>query len=170
MATAHELHTHENDAVPKGSRIVAVAIDGSAHSTYALDFYIDNMWTPRDYVVMVTVPELDSSIKHTWSEALFKFNKQNLATLMDEQVEKVNKDLHAAREKMRKRNVKGKVRAMFSGNVGHAICHAAEEEKAVFIIMGNRGHSMLRRTVTGSISNYVINHSKIPVMVCRQNH
>ncbi|XP_046354736.2 universal stress protein YxiE-like isoform X2 [Haliotis rufescens] len=139
MATAHELHTHENDAVSKGSRIVAVAIDGSTHSAYALD-------------------------------SLFKFNKQNLATLMDEQVEKVNKDLHAAREKMRNRNVKGKVRAMFSSNVGHAICHAAEEEKAVFIIMGNRGHSMLRRTVTGSISNYVINHSKIPVMVCRQNH
>lgn len=37
MATAHELHTHKNDAVPKGSRIVAVAIDGSTHSTYALD-------------------------------------------------------------------------------------------------------------------------------------
>ncbi|XP_046548690.1 uncharacterized protein C167.05-like [Haliotis rubra] len=170
MADSHELHTHAHDAVPEGSRIVAVAVDGSDHSNHALEFYIDNIWTPRDFVVLVTVPELDHAVKSTWNEALFKFNRDNLATMMDEQTQRVNKRLHAAREKLLSSKVKGKVRAIFSGNVGHAICHAAEEEKAVFIIMGNRGHSIFRRTVTGSTSNYVINHSKIPVMVCRKMH
>ena len=48
---------------------------------------------------------------------------------------------------------------------GEGICGAATEYKADLIIMGTRGLSTLRRTVLGSVSDYVLHHSHTPVAV-----
>ena len=48
---------------------------------------------------------------------------------------------------------------------GEGICCAAEKHKADLIIMGTRGLSTLRRTVLGSVSDYVLHHSNVPVAV-----
>lgn len=48
---------------------------------------------------------------------------------------------------------------------GEGICSCAEKEKADLIVMGTRGLSSLRRTVLGSVSDYVLHHSHIPVAV-----
>lgn len=47
---------------------------------------------------------------------------------------------------------------------GHGIVEKAEELDAGMIVMGTRGHGVLRRTILGSVSDYVLHHSKIPVM------
>ena len=53
------------------------------------------------------------------------------------------------------------------GKPGEVICKIAEEEKAVLIITGTRGLGKVRRTLLGSVSDYIIHHSKVPVLVCR---
>jgi len=63
--------------------------------------------------------------------------------------------------------VKHKVRCESScKNAGQAIIGAAEAEKAQLIVMGTRGLDAIRRTFLGSVSDYVIHHSKIPVLIC----
>ena len=50
------------------------------------------------------------------------------------------------------------------------ICKLAEDENAQFIIMGSRGVGTLRRTFLGSVSDYIVHHSHIPVAVVPPPH
>lgn len=54
---------------------------------------------------------------------------------------------------------------------GEAIIKAAEEEGADMIIMGSRGHGIIRRTLLGSVSEYVSHHapSQCAVTVIRDS-
>lgn len=62
--------------------------------------------------------------------------------------------------------VPGKLRTS-AGKPGEVICHLAEEENAAMIITGTRGMGKMRRTILGSVSDYLVNHAVCPVMVCR---
>lgn len=65
--------------------------------------------------------------------------------------------------------ISGTIRTEGSGGKpGEAICRIAEEEKATMIVMGTRGLGKVRRTIMGSVSDYVVHHSHCPVIVCRQ--
>ena len=52
---------------------------------------------------------------------------------------------------------------------GEFIVGVATREKANYIVMGTRGMGKLRRTIVGSVSDYVIHHSNCPVVVSRRN-
>jgi len=52
------------------------------------------------------------------------------------------------------------------GSAGHSIVERAEKEQADLIVTGSRGLGVIRRTILGSVSDYVLHHAKIPVLVC----
>jgi nucleotide-binding universal stress UspA family protein len=52
---------------------------------------------------------------------------------------------------------------------GNAIVHAAESAKASMIVMGTRGLGLFRRTVLGSVSDYVVHHAGVPVLICHDH-
>ena len=54
-----------------------------------------------------------------------------------------------------------------SGHVAKCILELAEEEKADIIIMGSRGLGLLKGVFIGSVSQKVVEESKIPVMVVK---
>ena len=58
--------------------------------------------------------------------------------------------------------VKGSVES-FIGHPGEVIVNNADKHKASMIVMGTRGFGLIRRTVLGSVSDYVVHHSKVPV-------
>lgn len=47
------------------------------------------------------------------------------------------------------------------------LIRVAEEEKASLIITGTRGMGQVRRTFLGSVSDHVMHHSHVPVLICR---
>lgn len=49
---------------------------------------------------------------------------------------------------------------------GHAIVHAAKEFNADLIVIGSRGLGMIKRKILGSVSDYVLHHSHVPVCIC----
>jgi nucleotide-binding universal stress UspA family protein len=53
-----------------------------------------------------------------------------------------------------------------TGRPGRTICEVAKELKADLIIVGRRGHSGLNELLIGSVSNYVVHHAPIAVLVC----
>lgn len=64
--------------------------------------------------------------------------------------------------------ISGTIRTEGGIKPGEAIVKAANEEKATMIVMGTRGLGKVRRTIMGSVSDYVVHHAHCPVIVCRQ--
>ena len=50
-------------------------------------------------------------------------------------------------------------------SVGQTICKIAKEHSASLIVIGQRGLGTIRRTLFGSVSDYVIHHASIPTVV-----
>ena len=53
------------------------------------------------------------------------------------------------------------------GKPGDVVCRIAEEEQASIIVCGTRGQGTIRRTIMGSVSDYIVHHSHVPVLICR---
>lgn len=52
---------------------------------------------------------------------------------------------------------------------GHVVVKAANDEKANMVVMGTRGMGVVRRTILGSVSDYVVHHAHCPVVICRRS-
>ena len=61
----------------------------------------------------------------------------------------------------------GEFVALEDRNPGHGIVRYADTVGAAFIVTGCRGLSKFRRTLLGSVSDYILHHSHVPVLVCR---
>jgi len=48
---------------------------------------------------------------------------------------------------------------------GEALCRTAHDEKADMIVIGSRGLSSVKRAMLGSVSEYVVRNSYLPVVV-----
>ncbi|KAK2141356.1 hypothetical protein LSH36_1111g00001 [Paralvinella palmiformis] len=92
---------------------------------------------------------------HTW---------QNLMEKEQKETEELSAKYNA---KLESTNIEG-VYKTFYGKPGEALCEAAEELNADLIVMGTRGLGSVRRTLLGSVSDYLIHHAHVPVMVCRK--
>ena len=53
------------------------------------------------------------------------------------------------------------------GSVALKIIEASDDEDIDLIVIGSRGHSGLSSLLLGSVSNYVVNHCKKPVLVVK---
>ncbi|KAK0064153.1 universal stress protein isoform X2, partial [Biomphalaria pfeifferi] len=52
----------------------------------------------------------------------------------------------------------------------HVIVEYAKKINATLIVMGSRGLGKLRRTILGSVSESVLHHSEVPVLICKHPH
>ena len=63
--------------------------------------------------------------------------------------------------------INGTVKSVHSASPGEGICKVAKEVNADLIITGTRGLGSVRRTLLGSVSDYILHHAHVPVIVCR---
>jgi nucleotide-binding universal stress UspA family protein len=145
-------------------RVVLIAIDGSDQSEKAFEFYADHLHQSGNQLLLVHAaePPLVSS-----SQAVM-LSQPVWDQLLDSEKKKVKQLEESYAEKMRARNLTGKIKAIFSGKPGEVIVDVALEEKCSMVVMGTRGLGTLRRTILGSVSDYVVHHAHCPVVVCRQ--
>jgi len=68
------------------------------------------------------------------------------------------------------RQVHGRVVVKFGQNPGESIVDLAREERAAMVVLGTRGLGTIRRTILGSVSDYVLHHVHCPVAVCSHQH
>lgn len=138
-------------------RIVAVAVDGSLHSDNALNYYLDRVQLAGDKLLLIHIPE-----EYNFTDASPAII-QELLTKMKEKADDVEKKYT---DQLKDLSVEFTFKQGF-GKPGEQIVSIAENEKASLLMIGSRGHGWLARTILGSVSNYVIHHTSIPVLICK---
>jgi len=151
-------------------RNVIIAMDGSEHSDYALDWYCKNVHQTRDHVVLVYVPQLSDALHGgQWSSAVY-VDHDAMVALMKEEHERVKKDLEMFADKLKHHGLGGKVKSVMASKPGEGVMKAVEEEHGHLVVVGSRGKGAIRRTLIGSVSDYLVHHSPVPVFVCKHPH
>lgn len=143
-------------------RQILIATDGSETANEAADFGIEMVGCSGAkvfalYVIDVT-PYRSVSLDKIWSkETLDEFEKAgHEATAY---IEKIGK---AAGVEVETRVLKG--------HPAEKIISFAEDNNIDMIIVGSLGKGGYERVVLGSVSEKIVRHSKVPVLVVREKH
>lgn len=143
-------------------RVIVIGMDGSEHSEFAFKWYMEQIHKPHDYLVLAYCPEYHSVVQSPYVMA----DVTVLVDMMKEEEKQVKAQLEKFGEMLKNAGVGGKVKSV-NGRPGEVIVNVAKEEGATLIVTGTRGMGTIRRTLVGSVSDYVIHHSPVPVIVCR---
>lgn len=145
-------------------KITLVAMDGSEHSFYAFHWYMQRIHQPDHSLIILHCPEIKSIMKvplrstdANYVKDVLREHDQEITSL----VERIKDSLKI--EKVNARLIKQ------AGDPGHMIVKVANEKKANLIVTGTRGLSSVRRTLIGSVSDYVLHHAHCPVLICKKD-
>jgi nucleotide-binding universal stress UspA family protein len=146
-------------------RVVLIAIDASENAKSAFQWYLSEIHKPDSYVVVCHVPEVQDLPAFSFKHGL-KIPVEEWQKSLNESIEKVKElEIYYDGELLR-RKIPHKFKSEACKHPGQGIIGMSELEKAKLIVVGTRGLDVVRRTVLGSVSDYVVHHSKVPVLVC----
>ncbi|XP_048742579.1 uncharacterized protein LOC125656051 [Ostrea edulis] len=149
----------------KDSRTVVIAMDGSYHSGYAFQWYLDNIRKPNDLVIIVYSIE---RLRHEpFQTAMGTADVHALCKVLEEEEETEKKLVVKLNALLKENGLNGEVKTGSGGKPGEVVMRIANEMGADTIVCGSRGHGKLRRTMLGVVSDYIVHHSEVPVTVCR---
>jgi len=148
-----------------GQRVVLIAVDASDNAKAAVSYYLSEIHRKNDLVIICHIPELADLPTFTFKAGLSLPVEQWTAAVQEQQ-NKI-KQLELVYE-----NILGPLKISYKTHSepcktpGQGIITVAEAEKASLIVIGTRGLDRLRRTFLGSVSDYVVRNSRVPVLVC----
>ncbi|ESN98907.1 hypothetical protein HELRODRAFT_185040 [Helobdella robusta] len=137
------------------ARKIVVAVDPSDQAEQAFQWYLSTVHRPENEVILLFINVTSSAAES--SEDTPKKEPQTVKSMED----KYNGWIL-------EKGISGRMRTESGSKKGETICRVAEEEDATMIIVGTRGLGKVRRTIMGSVSDYVVHHAPCPVIVCRQ--
>ncbi|XP_033745922.1 universal stress protein A-like protein [Pecten maximus] len=149
-------------AAPAEERIVLIAQDGSEYSDYAFEWYMDNIHKKNDKVILLHTPEYHNVV----ASPMVMADVSVLTDMWKDEEKRVQKLVEVLGTKLKDHGIGGKVKSV-GGQPGEVICKVAKDEGASLIVTGTRGLGTIRRTFIGSVSDYVIHHAHVPVLVAR---
>lgn len=150
----------EQAGTAEHKRVIALAVDSSSHSENALQYYLMNIRKDGDFLVLIHVPEacdFSDAPSAPAAEKMMIDKRQEIVQLEQKYMDVI---------KGQEVDLKGKFRT-HGGKPGEVICKLAEEEGASMIVCGTRGMGKIRRTIMGSVSDYIVHHAHVPVLVCK---
>nr|XP_022297834.1 universal stress protein A-like protein isoform X2 [Crassostrea virginica] len=142
-----------------GKGIIVMAVDYSNNSEWAFDWYVTNFHKPGNKVILLHVPE--SYINAT------TMSPGRVMELQRESDGKTSDLKQKFIDKASKLGIEAEFRVENADKPGHAIVDVAQKENATFVVTGTRGMGKFRRTIMGSVSDFVVHHAHCPVLVCR---
>ncbi|KAL8603358.1 hypothetical protein ACOMHN_039721 [Nucella lapillus] len=145
-------------------RKILIAMDGSKHAEYAFRYYKENLHREGDDVIVVYAVEYGSLV----AQPVMTTDPQFCAHVAEEEDKEVQTLMNKLTALMTEVGLKGRVQRVSANRPGEAVVKVATEQHVNLIVTGTRGMGMLRRTLMGSVSQYIVHHAHMPVLVCRQ--
>jgi len=137
---------------------ILVAIDGSDASQRAFIRAVEEakVWKARLHVIYIVETGLFSSLP-----------ADNTVEIMYRVLETEGNAVLEKAKKYAADNGVTAVTHMKQGHAGSEVVTLAEKEKADLVMVGSHGKSQADRLLIGSVSTYVVTHSKVTTMVVR---
>lgn len=150
------------------SKSVLVPIDHRENCIRAFDWYLENYGSEDQRLVLLHVYSSLENVEQCASDN----DSDEVTNIRDDDMKKIFKAaeqqakamLEPFEDKCKKKKISFKTRIEF-GSPGEAICEVARDEQVTCILLGNRGLGAFRRRILGSVSDHVVHHSKIPVII-----
>lgn len=146
-------------------RRVVIGMDGSQISEDAFKWYVQKFWQEDDFAIIVYTPEF-RNLTHI---SVIAADAALVQKIVDDEKEHTRVLLDKATQLIKESGIKGVARQSM-GDPGEQLIEVATTEGADMIITGSRGLGTLRRTFLGSVSDYVVHHAHIPVLVYKPAH
>lgn len=147
------------------NRVVVVAIDRSRQADQALDWFMKNVHRPNDHVILIHVPE-GPTLKLAVTQHMPEGEIQKIIEIEKRENEEMASKFNS---KLQQLSANGSYRVVYATNPGEGIVDVAKQEHAAMVVMGTRGMGTIRRTIMGSVSDYVVHHADMPVVICRHH-
>jgi nucleotide-binding universal stress UspA family protein len=137
---------------------ILIALDGSEASQRALSRAVDEakVWNAQLRAIYVVETGLFSSLP-----------LDNTVEIMYRVLEKEGKAVLEKAKKSGAANGVDIITHIKQGHAGSEIVALAEQEKSDLIMVGSHGKSNTDRLLIGSVSTFVVTHSKVTTMVVR---
>ncbi|MDF2715400.1 MAG: universal stress protein UspA [Paenibacillus sp.] len=141
---------------------VLAAYDGSAQAQSALDRASD---------LVRSTPGARLSIVHVYQIPNFVVGEAIVVAPVRMELEELSDSERILEEaRARASGVPIAASALLQGDPAQALLDYAEEHGADLIAIGSRGFGTLKELFLGSVSHYVVQHAKIPVLVIKAPH
>ncbi|XP_061179314.1 uncharacterized protein LOC133187933 [Saccostrea echinata] len=150
-------------------RTVLIALDGSEDSKFAFYWYAQNIYRPGDRVVLVYAVEFHSELKTKWLYSFTENDEEKVGEAIDKERSRHKEVMKNFSKMLANAKILGEVNAIDAKSPGEGIVSAAKEIHASFIVTGTRGLSKVKRTLMGSVSDYILRHAAVPVIICKYN-
>ncbi|BFZ08243.1 hypothetical protein BsWGS_11281 [Bradybaena similaris] len=141
--------------------VVVLGVDPSENSEFTFKWYLNHMHRPENKLHIIHVPENSRDVS-----SLLSMSKAHEITDASRHMADIMMDNY-----LQWCSQHGIPDAKFARPHGreqwHEIVKYAELVGAGLIVVGSRGQGKLRRTFLGSVSDSVLHHSTVPVLVCR---
>jgi nucleotide-binding universal stress UspA family protein len=136
---------------------ILVPLDGSKNSMRALDMAI---YMARQFGATITGAYSINIQPYSEFQGLVTVNKK-----WDDEIKKMMADAKA----LSAQNGIGFKEKLMRGDIGYNLVKLAHDKKENFdlVVMGSRGRSAVKEIFLGSVSNYVVHSSKIPVVIVK---
>ncbi|PFX26770.1 uncharacterized protein LOC111328504 [Stylophora pistillata] len=143
-------------------RTVLVAVDGSEHSERAFDWYAKNFYRKDDEILVFHAEEVPT-LPATPYPYGFEF-ADGWKKHLEESDKKSRTLLESYYKKCQESNLKCRL-IKENGTPGEAVCRVIKERKVDHVVVGSRGLGTVSRALVGSVSDYCLHHSSVPVSV-----
>ncbi|KAJ3700302.1 hypothetical protein LUZ61_004007 [Rhynchospora tenuis] len=153
-------------------RTIGIGMDYSPTSKQAVQWTIDHLVRSGDTVILIHVVsgKSDHGEKVLWGDSgsplipLYEFMEMNLRVRYGLNPDREVFSILDTASRAKQIKVLAKV---YWGDPREKLCEAVANLKLDSLVVGNRGLGPLKRTLLGSVSNYVVNNITCPVTVVR---
>ncbi|KAI9361141.1 hypothetical protein DFJ73DRAFT_757065 [Zopfochytrium polystomum] len=149
-------------------RTIVIAVDASTHSACAFDWALRNVVrAATDEVVLVTVRDDDADDDDDDVDSVARPDAAAAAAAGDAKARRASHALlraFAERLPQETYNVRGVV---LRGDPREAIADEVAVLGADMLVVGSRGLGPVKRALLGSVSDYLVRHVEVPVLVAR---
>jgi nucleotide-binding universal stress UspA family protein len=154
--------SEQSNSVDLTGTLVLIAVDASDQAEFAFNYYVSHLHVEGYQILLVHAAE--PPILPVGNDEL---SRENWDQMMDREHERIRalEDKYGAM--MAAHKLSGRIVAVFSNKPGETICKVALRENVSMVVMGTRGLGLVRRTLLGSVSQFVLHHAHCPVCICR---